>query len=340
MPDQPSDQSSGLPKPPTLNDVAREAKVSAATVSRFLNNPGVVADDTGERIRAAIELTGYIPNALAGDLASNKSRMVAVLIPHLEHSLFNDMIERMVGEMTASGNNVMIGLTGTSRERTDSLVRTALARRVDAIISTGPSSELATGLLAHSRSLFIQVWELPEDPVGIAIGFNHEDAGRDIARFLASRGYQRPHIVTADSPRAQNRRVGFFNEWQALGHAAPSESIVDMPTRFGHARRVFADIRRMDERPDVVVCGSDHLAQGLIVEAQAAGLRVPEDLGVIGFGNNAIAGEMRPTITSVDVDGARIAREVMAAIARHQEGKEFVTRKIDVGFRLIARESV
>lgn len=328
------------PKAPTLSDVAREAGVSSATVSRFLNNPAVVAEETGKRIRSAIELTGYIPNALAGDLASNKSRMVAVLIPHLEHSLFNDMIERMVGEMTASGNNVMIGLTGTLRETTDSLVRAALARRVDAIISTGPSSELVDSMLARSRTLFIQVWELPEDPVGIAIGFSHEDAGRDIARFLASRGYRRPHLVTADSPRAKSRRAGFFTEWEALGNPPPTEAFVDMPTRFGHARRVFSDMRRMAERPDVVVCGSDHLAQGMIVEAQAAGLRVPEDLGVIGFGNSTIAGEMRPTITSVDVDGARIAREVMAAIARHQEGKDLPSRKIDVGFRLIARESV
>jgi len=325
---------------PTLNDVAREAGVSAATVSRFLNSPDVVAEATGLRIRKAIDLTGYIPNALAGDLATSKSRMVAVLIPHLENSLFNDMIERMVGEMTASGNNVMIGLTGTSPERAESLVRAALSRRVDAIISTGPASDPMVSLVAHSRTLFIQVWELPENPVGVAIGFSHEDAGRDIARFLASRGYQRPHIVTAESPRAQNRRLGFFAEWEALGFAEPSESIVDMPTRFGHARKVFADIRRMDQRPDVVVCGSDHLAQGMIVEAQAAGLRVPDDLGVMGFGNNTISGEMRPTITSIDIDGARIAREVMAAIARHQEGKEFPTRKVDVGFRLIARDSV
>src|SRR5690606_15435621 len=112
---------------------------------------------------------------------------------------------------------------------------------------------------------------------------NHEDAGRDIARFLASRGYRQPHVVTADSPRAMARRGGFFAEWQALGNPPPTETQVDMPTRFGHARRVFADIRRMEERPDVVVCGSDHLAQGLIVEAQAAGLRVPDDLGVVGF---------------------------------------------------------
>ena len=327
-------------KAPTLDDVARRAKVSTATVSRFLNKPDVVAEATGKRIREAIEETGYIPNALAGELASNKSRMVAVLIPHLENSLFNDTIEKMVNEMTTSGNNVMLGVTGASSLRTQNLIKTALARRVDAIISTGPIDDETVNLVSGIRPLFIQVWELPEEPVGVAIGFSHHDAGRDIARFLESRGYCRPHLVSPSSPRAQDRREGFVNEWECLGGVAPTESLIDIPSRFGHARKVFAELRRMDERPDVVVCGSDHLALGMIIEAQAAGLRVPDDLAVMGFGNSSIAGEMRPTITSVDVDGARIAREVMAAIGRHQQGQGMNTRRVDVGFRLIARESV
>ena len=325
---------------PKLDDVAREARVSTATVSRYVNNPEVVAKPTAERIRAAIEKTGYIPNALAGELASNRSKMVAVLIPHLENSLFADMIERMVGELTSSGNNVMLCLTAASPGRTRDLVRAALARRVDAIISTGPvEAELAT-LVVRSRALLVEVWELSDDPPGVSIGFSHADAGRDIARFLVSRGYRRPHLVTADSPRAQARRNGFLAEWAELGFEAPTEAKVDVPTRFGHARRVFSDLRRMDAMPDIVICGSDHLAQGVIVEAQAAGMRVPDDLGVIGFGNNQIAGEMRPTITSVDVDGGRIAREVIAAISRHQHQETFKPYAVDVGFRLIARESV
>ncbi|AKH41951.1 LacI family gluconate utilization system Gnt-I transcriptional repressor [Altererythrobacter atlanticus] len=330
----------GKKQAPKLEDVAREADVSTATVSRFVNNPAVVAKATADRIRAAIEKTGYIPNALAGDLASQRSRMVAVLIPHLENSLFSDMIERMVGELTSSGNNVMLGLTGTSQKRTDALVRVALARRVDAIVSTGPVDDDLARLVGRTRSLWIEVWDLPDNPVGIAIGFSHQDAGRDIARFLVSRGYRRPHLVTADSPRSQRRKQGFLDEWMELTSSVPTEAHVDVPTRFGHARRVFADLRHLEERPDVIICGSDHLAQGIIVEAQAAGLKVPDDLGVIGFGNNQIAGEMRPTITSIDVDGERIAREVMAAIKRHQEGQDFPVRAIDVGFRLIARESI
>jgi len=327
-------------RPPTLDDVAERAGVSSATVSRFLNNPQVVAKGTSDRIREAVEFTGYIPNALAGGLASNRSRMVAVLIPHLEQSLFNDTIENMVDELTTSGNNVMLGLTGTSLGRTKDLIRTSLARRVDAIICTGPVSDEIVETVRRGKALFIQIWELPEHPVGIAIGFSHQDAGRDIARFLASRGYTRPHLITAEGPRAHLRRVGFLQEWEAVGAEAPTETLIEVPSRFGHARRAFAEMRRLPRMPDVVICGSDHLAQGMIVEAQSAGLKVPGNLAVMGFGNSAIAGEMRPTISTVDVDGARIAREVMAAIIRHQDGDEIQPCNVDVGFRLIARESV
>ena len=154
---------------PTLDDVAARAGVSAATVSRFFNNPKIVAETTGERIREAVKATGYIPNALAGGLASNKSRMVAVLIPHLTDSMFNDTIEKMTEELSASGNNVMLGLTGVAVSRTAELIRAALARRVDAIISSGPINDEIVEMVRRSRTLFIQIWELPDDPIGMAI---------------------------------------------------------------------------------------------------------------------------------------------------------------------------
>lgn len=324
---------------PTLDDVALHAGVSSATVSRFINNAAVVAEKTAERIRQAIRETGYIPNALAGGLASSKSRMVAVLIPHLTDSMFNDTIEVMSEELTASGSNVMLGITGVQVLRTNELIRTALARRVDAIISTGPIDAETENLVRRSSTLFIQIWDLPREPIGMAIGFSHRDAGRDMARFLISRGYRRPHLVTAHGTRAYLRRDGFVEEWKALGGEPTSEAVVDIPSRFGHARRAFAEMRRLDRQPDVVVCGSDYLALGFIMEAQSTGLRVPDDIAVMGFGNSALAGETRPTITTVEIDGGRIAREAIAAIRRHSSGEPPQNNVVDVGFRLIARES-
>jgi LacI family gluconate utilization system Gnt-I transcriptional repressor len=324
---------------PTLDDVAALASVSTATVSRYLNNPKVVASATGERIREAIAQTGYIPNLLAGGLASQKSKMVAVLIPHLTDSIFNDTIQPMAEELASAGTTVMMGLTGVTQEQTDQLILAAMGRRVDAIISTAPMGPQTRDLIERFPGLFIQIWELPEDPPQLAVGFSHRDVGRDVARFLQSRGYRRPLVVTADGLRARMRSEGFLEEWQALGGGNVPELWVEVPSRFGHARRIFADMRRMAELPDVVVCGSDHLAQGVIVEAQAAGLRVPDQLAVMGFGNAQIAGDMRPTITTVDIDGARIAREAIAAIRQHSAGGKLLVNKVDVGFRLIARES-
>ena len=326
-------------KSPTLDDVAAAAGVSAATVSRYVNNPNVVAPATAERIRAAIAATGYIPNMLAGGLASSRSKLVAVFIPHLTDSIFNFTIEAMVDELSQAGLTVLLGITDVSASRTDELVRGALSRRVDAIISSGPLSPEIVQQMRASGSLVIQIWELPEEPIGVAIGFSHAAAGRDIARFLFARGYRRPHLITAEGARAMLRRDAILAEWEVLSGTPCTLASVDIPSRFGHARRAFADIKRLPDSLDVVVCGSDYLAQGMIIEAQAAGLRVPDDMAVMGFGNTSLAADMRPTITTVDIDGRRIAREAIAAIQSHTKGEPLAERVIDVGFRLMARES-
>ena len=328
-----------LPSPVTLDDVAALAGVSTATVSRFLNSPDMVAAKTGERIRAAVDQLGYIPNLLAGGLASNRSRLVAVLIPQLSGTIFSDIIEAMVAELSAAGYVAMLGLTELPQEQTAHLVHAALARRVEAIILTNTVDAATRATLRRSGTTVIEIWDLPDEPVDAAIGFSHHAIGRDLARFVRNRGYVRPYVITARGSRAQMRRDAFVAEWIEGGGAMPLESQVPVPTRYGQARGCFAEIRRSAVMPDVVICGSDLLAQGLIVEAMAAGLSVPDDLAIIGFGNTRLAEEMRPTISSVDIDGARIAREVVGIMARRAEGSRETPVRIDVGFRLIARES-
>ena len=331
-----------LPKPPIpkLDDVAHRAGVSTATVSRFYNNPAIVAPATAARIREAIEATGYVPNLLAGGLASNRSRLVAVLVPEVAQSIFNDTIEAMSAELSMDGNVVMLGLTGADNSRMPQLIEAALGRRADAIILTGIVTDAQTRARLRQRDLtVIETWGIPEDPIDIAVGFSHAAVGGDIARFLMGRGYTRPLITVANGPRARQRRDGFIEEWRSLGGEAPSVVDVPLPTRFGHARGVWRQVAQMDPVPDVIVCGSDLLAQGVIIEVQAAGLRVPDQIAVVGLGNVAIAGDMRPSITTVDVDGARIGREAVAVLRRRAAGEQIAKKVIDVGFRLIARES-
>lgn len=300
----------------------------------------MVAPATAARIRAAIDEMGYVPNLLAGGLASNRSRLVAVLVPEIAQSIFNDTIEAMASELSLYGNTVMLGLTGSGNSRMPQLIDAALARRADAVILTGIITDAETRERLRERSMtVIETWGVPEDPIDIAVGFSHPAVGRDVARFLHGRGYVRPLLAVADGARARQRRDGFLEEWATMGHEAPMVVDVPLPTRFGHSRMVWRQVSQQIQPPDVIVCGSDVLAQGVIIEARAAGMRVPDQVAVVGFGNLAIAGDMRPSITTVDVDGARIGREAVAVLRRRANGERIAQKVIDVGFRLIARES-
>ncbi|MAK61882.1 MAG: LacI family transcriptional regulator [Ponticaulis sp.] len=329
-----------LSKQARLDDVARLAGVSSATVSRFFNNPDVVAAATAERIRTAVDQIGYVPNLLAGGLATNRSRLVAALVPHLTNSIFAETVEAMVGELSAEGYTVMLGVTGLIDQTLDAQIQNALARRADTIIITGiVTDDEVRNRLKRSNATIIETWGLPEYPIDVAIGFSHEDVGVEIARFINTRGYQRPHLLSARSKRAMIRRDSLCREWSKFSNNEPTETLLDIPVHFGRARGAFAEIRRLDPMPDIVVCGSDSLAQGIIVEAKSVGLRVPDDLAVIGFGNSMIAGEMRPTITSVEIDGARIARVTAEVMKKRATGQSQDENKIDIGFRIVARES-
>lgn len=325
---------------PRLEEVALLAGVSTATVSRFLNNPAMVAQATGQRVQAAIVETGYLPNLNAGALASNRSRLIAALVPDIAQSIFNDTMEAMIEQLSADGNSVVMSLTGPDNRRLEAQIDAALSRRVDAIILTGIVSDVETRKRLQSQSAtVIETWGLPEDPIDVAVGFSHAAVGRDMARFLHGRGYRRPHLVVPRSGRSQARASSFAEHWVADGGEQPSVLEVNVPSHFGQGRLAFRGLADLEHRPDVVVCGSDWIAQGLLVEAQAAGVRVPDQLAVTGFGNLRLAGDMRPTITSVDIDGARIASEVHRILRARAAGEALPSSLIDVGFRIIARES-
>lgn len=324
---------------PRLDDVAAHAGVSTATVSRFLNTPGIVSEPTAERIRAAIAAVNYVPNLNAGALAGSRSRLIAALVPDIAASIFNDTIEAMIEELASDGSSVVLALTGPDNHRLHAEINMALARRVDAIILTGiVSDEETRARLRANPVTVIETWGLPDEPIDVAVGFSHRAAGAEMARFLRARGYRRPHLVVPRSSRSERRASGFTERWLGDGGIEPSRFDVNVPSNFGQGRLSYRALSDLAERPDVVVCGSDWIAQGVIVEAQAAGVRVPDQLAVTGFGNLRMAGDMRPTITSVDIDGARIAREVLRVL-RARATRTPVETRIDVGFRVIARES-
>jgi LacI family gluconate utilization system Gnt-I transcriptional repressor len=327
---------SPLPKAATLHDVAREAGVSLITASRALGNPTLVSDKTIARVQQAVEATGYIPNLLAGGLKSRRSLMVAALVPTIAVAQFLPTVQALTEALAAAGYQLILGQGGYDHSREEALLNTMLGRRPDGIVVTGlVHSPAARERLRRVGIPVVETWDLSDRPVDMLVGFSHLKVGSAVAGYFLSKGWQRLGIATGDDHRASVRREGFVS---TLGRDVPI-AIVPAPSNLALGRRALAELLAQDATLQAIHCSSDQLAQGVIVEAQARGLRVPEDLAVCGFGDADFAAHMAPSLTTVHVDGAAIGRIAAQLIIERCSGRVVDPRVVDVGFRIVERQS-
>ena len=324
----------------TLADVARLAGVSPITVSRALNTPAQLTPETLARVQEAITRTGYVPNRLAGGLASNRSRLIAALVPTIASPVFLETVQALTEAAHEAGYQVILGQSGYGADREGDLLEALVGRRPDGIIVTGimHSPEVRRRLLASGIPV-VETWDLTPTPIDMLVGFSHEKVGRAVAEYLLTRGARRPGIVSADDPRAGLRRQGFAEEAARHGISVVPEELVPTPTTLGAGRGALG--RLLDRHPDIdaVFCSSDMMALGALTEAQARGLRVPAQLRVVGFGDNNFAADAHPALTTVRIDGTAIGRSAARFIIDRVEGRPVERRVIDLGFTIMARDS-
>jgi len=323
-------------KAATLHDVAREAGVSLITASRALGNPGMVSPKTIERVKLAAAATGYVPNLLAGSLKSRRSMTVAGLVPTISVAQFLPTVQALTETLAAKGYQLILGQTGYDHSREEALINTMLSRRPDGIVVTGlVQSSAAREQLQRLGIPVVETWDLSDRPVDMLVGFSHLKVGSAVAGYFMSKGWRRLGIATGDDQRASVRREGFL---AALGRDVPT-AYVPAPSSLALGRRALADLLGQEPALQAVFCSSDQLAQGVVVEAQHRGLRVPADLAVCGFGDADFAAHMQPSLTTVHVDGAAIGRRAAQLIVERCHGAAVAQPIVDVGFRIVERES-
>jgi LacI family gluconate utilization system Gnt-I transcriptional repressor len=328
------------PRNVTLDDVARLAGVSPSTVSRVLNNPEMVKAATVDAVRRAIALTGYTPNLLAGGLASKRSRMIALVVPTIANSIFSEKVQAITETLATAGYQLMLGLSGYDREQEERLVETVLGRRPDAVILTGTNHTRATRQrLLGAHIPVVETWDMSETPIDMLVGFSHEAVGAATARYVIAKGYRRPALLSASDSRAAVRASGFVAAARALGIADVPSSLVDPPAKLQLGRAGLAALLDGGAKPDVVVCSSDTLAQGALVEAQERGIAVPDDLAVIGFGDLSFAAYTLPALTTVRIDGAAIGHWAADAVLARLRNEVVEERVRNLGFEIVERVS-
>ena len=327
---------SSAAKPATLHDVAKAAGVSLITASRALSNPGVVSERTIAKVREAVEATGYIPNLLAGGLKSKRSLMVAGIVPALAVSQFLPTVQALTGELAAAGYQLILGQTNYDADVEERVLNTMIGRQPDGIVVTGlVQSQRARDRLRQSGIPVVETWDLSERPIDMLVGFSHLKVGGALGGYFLGKGWKHIGIASGDDHRARMRRDGFET---TLGRKVPT-ALVPAPSSLELGRRALGELMEMDPELEAVCCSSDQLAQGVMVEALARGLRVPQDLAICGFGNADFSAHTVPSISTVHVDGPEIGRMAARLIIDRCRGEAVSQPVVDVGFRLIERQT-
>ena len=323
----------------TLDDVAKLAGVSPITVSRVLNHPDKVAPKTLERVRQAIARTGYVPNLLAGGLASRRSRLIAAIIPSISNSVYAETIQFFSDRLRDFGYQVLLGESGYDELREEKLISAILSRRPDGVFLTGINhSASCRKILLTADIPVVETWDLTPTPLDVIVGFSHEQVGRAVARFLYEKKYRKIGIVSAADQRAAIREKGFVDELKALGIDV-AISPVPVPTNFQLGRTGLAYLLDNGLSDGAVFFSSDTLAQGGLEEARSRGIAVPGKLAIVGFGDQPYAAYTHPSLSTVRFDRAAIGRQAADVLLDRIEGRDLSEHVIDVGFSIIERET-
>jgi LacI family transcriptional regulator, gluconate utilization system Gnt-I transcriptional repressor len=324
----------------TLHDVAKLAGVAPITASRALNTPNQVSAEVLRKVSDAVARTGYVPNLLAGGLASTRSRLVAAVVPTVAGPVFLETVQSLTEALAERGYQLMLGQAGYTGGREDALLEAIIGRRPDGIVLTGimHSAEGRRRLLASGIPV-VETWDLTPTPIDMLVGFSHVEVGRAVAAYLHGTGRRRLAVVAGDDERALRRTEAFRAVARTLGLAEPRVVTVPAPTTLKSGRGALATLLRESKDIDAVFCSSDLLALGVMTEARVQGWQVPQQLAVVGFGDLAFAADLDPALSTVRIRGDAIGRQAAQFIVDRVEGREVPERVIDIGFSIIQRQS-
>ena len=326
---------------PTLKEVAAAAGVSSITASRALNAPERVNEETRKRVLEAVDRVGYVPNLVAGSLASARSRFIAVIVPSLANAVFIEVIKGLQDTFEARGYQILLGNTDYDLQREHQLVRTFLGWSCSALVTAGlRHSEGCSALLSNWDKPIMEVMELGE-ALDLNVGLDHEEAGRCMARHLLERGYSSIVYVGACMDRDYRAHMRFWGHRQALDAAGLAAPLIELD-RLGSLQAGAAGLdRALEDFPDAqaIHFANDDLATGALLHAQRLGLRVPEDIAIAGFNGLPLGQHVTPRLTTIQSPREAMGRQAAEQILRRLDGKRVTRRQQDVGFELLVGQS-
>ena len=323
-----------------IRDVAKETGLSIATVSRAVNEAANVNPKTRERVLRACEKLDYVPNPAAKALSTSRWRTVAAIIPTIEHSVFAKYIAAVEQTLGRSGYSLVFAISNGDQVEEFKAARKLLGMGAEAFILTGLTHSIDLIDMFERRSVphvFTSIWNPQSDSP--TIGYDNMSLAQQAVGLLASLGHRR--IAAIHGPLHQNDRT--FARRSGAGAAAEkhdiSISFIATSLNVAGGKQAAVKLLAAKSLPTAILCFSDVLALGTYFALAKAGIRIPEDISVMGFDNLDWSEHVVPALTTIDLPARQMGAEVASQLVAHLEHSKPIQSVLLPG-QILNRQSV
>lgn len=327
----------------TIYDVAREANVSMATVSRVVNGNPNVKPTTRRKVLETIERLGYRPNAVARGLASKRTTTVGAIIPDISSIFFAELARGIEDIATMYKYNIILSNSDQNKDKELQLINTMLEKQVDGILFMGGNvtDEHVTQFSTSSVPVVLAATYDETDSIP-SVNIDYEKAAYEMTSFLIEKEKNQPAFIYGQEEikmRNQFKYDGYLRALKEHSIEINEDLIISSGYSYEAGIKGIQKLLELNHRPSTVFSASDEIALGVIHGAQDEGLKVPEDIEVVGFNNTRLATMVRPTLTTIVQPMYDIGAVGMRLLTKYMAKEEVEEDKVILPHRIIERNS-
>lgn len=333
----------------TIKDIAKELNVSTSTVSRALKDYPGISDETKSKVKELADRLNYRPNAVALSLRQSKSFTIGVIIPEVVHFFFSTVISGVEEVAFANGYNVILCQTNEKFKREKSSVETMLSNQIDGVLV---SFSRETTNFDHFKKMIDMEFpivffdRIPELENTINVTVNDHQGAYNAVKHLIDQGFK--NIVHLSGPDnltiSKQRKKGYLDALRDSGIKAKPEWIVECPYGTEKESILITNelFKNKENRPDAIFAHHDIVAAGAMMALKALDLRIPEDVGVVGFSNWQFSSMIDPPLSTVAQPGFQIgetATKILLDLINKKTNMESFSQNIVLNTELLIRKS-
>ncbi|WP_420858089.1 LacI family DNA-binding transcriptional regulator [Marivivens marinus] len=310
-------------RPLTLRDVSEASGVSEMTVSRVLRNKGDVSETTRTKVQEAAKRLGYVPNKIAGALASQRVNLVAVIIPSLGNMVFPEVLAGVSEVLEGTPLQPVVGVTDYLPEKEEKVLFEMLSWRPSGVIIAGlEHSEASRAMLAQAGCPVVEIMDVDGEPVDSCVGISHRRAGRKMAEAIIDAGYRRIGFMGTKMPldhRARKRFEGFTRTLAKAGIEIADQEFYSGGSALAKGREMTEAMLSRTPDLDFLYYSNDMIGAGGLLYLLEKGIDVPGQIGLAGFNGVELLEGLPRHLATMDACRREIGQAAARIIANRQD---------------------